>query len=300
MQQPASGFRSGYVAVVGQPNVGKSTLTNQLLQFKLSIATPKPQTTRHRILGIHSGPNFQIIFLDTPGIIEPGYRLQEVMMRAAYHAIQDADVVLFLIEAAARPNQKDLEILEKLKQVAKPIILVINKIDKVEAKTILPLIEAYRKLHGFLEVVPVSAKKGANIRELEEIIVKNIPVGLPFYPEDDVTDHPERFFVSEIIREKIFENYGDEIPYSTAVVIDEFKERRGRKDYVKARIIVERSSQKAIIIGKQGAALKEVGKKARAEIEEFLGRPVFLELWVAVREKWRKKDVFLKEFGYEN
>ncbi len=292
-------FKSGYVAVVGQPNVGKSTLTNNLLKFPLSITTPKPQTTRHRILGILSGDDFQIIFLDTPGLIEPAYLLQKMMMRAAQNAIHDADVILFMVEAGLKPQEKDLAILKSLIESRKPIVLAMNKIDLIDKKNVLPLIDAYQKIHNFSDIIPVSAINGENLNDLQAAILKNVPFGHPFFPADEVTDHPERFFVGEIIREKIFEKYSDEVPYSTAIVIDEFKERKGRKDYVKARIIVERDSQKAIIIGKGGKALKAVGQSAREEIEGFLERPVYLELWVAVRNKWRKKDHFLKEFGYE-
>jgi len=295
----ASNFKAGYVAIVGQPNVGKSTLTNELLKFRLSIITPKPQTTRHRILGILNGDNYQVIFLDTPGLIEPKYRLQEVMINAAVNATKDADLILFLVTAAAKAQEKDLAILEIIKKTNKPVILVINKIDIVSKSIALPCIDEYRQKHQFEAIIPISALKKENLDELEQAIIRVLPYGQPFYPPDLVTEHPERFFVSEIIREKIFQNYGEELPYSTAVVIDEFKEQEGRKDVIKARIVVERASQKGIIIGKGGAALKNVGQQARIEIEEFLGRPVFLELWVAVRDKWRKKDMFLKEFGYE-
>jgi GTPase len=299
MEKISKDFKAGYVAVVGQPNVGKSTLTNKILKYQLSITTPKPQTTRHRILGIHSGDNYQMIFLDTPGIIEPGYLLQKVMMKASQNAIRDADVILFLVEASLKPSNNDLDILENLKLAQKPIVMAINKIDLVDRKIVLPLIDAYQKLFEFSDILPISAKKETSLDILEKALLKNIPLGFPFYPVEDVTDHPERFFVSEIIRGKIFQKYGDEIPYSTAVVVDEFVEKKGRKDFIKARIIVERDSQKAIMIGKGGKALKMVGQLARTDIEEFLGRPVFLELWVAVKEKWRKKDLFLKEFGYE-
>ncbi|HPG41300.1 MAG TPA: GTPase Era [bacterium] len=299
MDLEASNFKAGYVAIVGQPNVGKSTLTNELLKFRLSIITPKPQTTRHRILGILNGDNYQVIFLDTPGLIEPKYRLQEVMINAAVNATKDADLILFLVTAAAKAQEKDLAILEIIKKTNKPVILVINKIDIVSKSIALPCIDEYRQKHQFEAIIPISALKKENLDELEQAIIRVLPYGQPFYPPDLVTEHPERFFVSEIIREKIFQNYGEELPYSTAVVIDEFKEQEGRKDVIKARIVVERASQKGIIIGKGGAALKNVGQQARIEIEEFLGRPVFLELWVAVRDKWRKKDMFLKEFGYE-
>ncbi len=298
MTNPAV-YKAGYVAVIGQPNVGKSTLTNNMLDFQLSITTPKPQTTRHRILGILSEENFQIIFLDTPGIMDPAYKLQQIMVKTAVSAGNDADVNLFLVDATKKPGDKDYEILKILEQINKPVILVLNKIDLLSKEKLLPLIDLYHKSYNFVDIIPVSALDGENVQELKKVIVNTLPAGMPFYPHDLVTEHPERFFVSEIIREKIFQNYGDEIPYSTAVVIDEFIEKKGRKDVIKARIVVERQSQKGIIIGKGGKALKNIGQLARQDIENFLDRPVFLELWVAVRDKWRKKDIFLKEFGYE-
>jgi GTP-binding protein Era len=293
-------FKTGYVTIVGQPNVGKSTLVNKLLDFRLSITTPKPQTTRHRILGIKSGENYQVIFWDTPGLIDPAYRLQRAMLKAAQTAVTEADAILFVIEASAGLSHKDVEIARILVSEKKPIVLAINKVDLVQKSLILPLIEAYHRLHFFTDIVPISALHGDNVDALEKAILQQLPAGPPLYPQDLVTEHPERFFVSEIIREKIFMSYGEEVPYSTAVVIDEFREQEGRKDLIKARIVVEKDSQKAIIIGKGGKALKNVGQLARQEIEQFLGRPVFLELWVAVREKWRQKDAFLKEFGYES
>ena len=292
-------FKSGYVAVIGQPNVGKSTLTNAILQFPLSITTPKPQTTRHRILGIYSQENTQLVFLDTPGLIEPKYKLQDRMMRAAQSAIQDADVNLFLIEAAPKPDKRDVDILQQLAAVGTPIILVINKIDVVQKEILLPLIDEYQNMYAFAEIVPISALKLENVDDLMQSVLNYIPYGPPFYPQDMITEHPERFFVSELIREQIFQQYSEEIPFSTAVVIDEFREQEGRKDFIKARIVVERDSQKKIIIGKKGQAIRRVGQMARVEIEKFLQRPVYLELFVAVREKWRKKDIFLREFGYD-
>lgn len=293
-------FRAGYVAVAGQPNVGKSTLINQLLRFKLSITTPKPQTTRHRIMGILTGPDHQLIFLDTPGLITPNYRLQEVMMESARRAMADADFILFLVVAAARPEPRDLEILTELAASGKPLLLGVNKIDLVHKSDLLPCLTFWGEKHPFIDIVPFAALSGENCDTLLERLIHHLPAGSPFYEPDALTEHPERFFVSEIIREKIFANYGEELPYSTAVIIDEFHEgERGRKDVIKARIIVERQSQKGIIIGKGGTMLRKVGQEARADIEAFLDRPVFLELWVAVRDKWRKKDTFLREFGYE-
>ncbi len=292
-------YRSGYVAVVGRPNVGKSTLINRILEVKLSITTSRPQTTRHRIIGIHSGETFQIIFWDTPGLLQPSYLLQEKMMKAATDAIGDADILLMVVEASDRPFKHDLEVLKQLQETTKPILVVINKVDLLDRKKVLPMIDAYSREEQVKEIVPISALTGENVDDVERVLVKHLPLGPPFFPPDQLTEFPERFFVAEIIREKIFLHYSEEIPYSTAVVIDEFRERPEQKDYIKARIVVERESQKGIIIGKGGRALKKIGKIARDDIESFLERPVYLELWVVVREKWRKKEVFIKEFGYD-
>ncbi len=285
--------------VVGLPNVGKSTLVNNLMRFRLSICTAKPQTTRHRILGIYSGENFQMIFWDTPGLIEPKYRLQEAMMRTAERAIADADFILFIVDVDHQDQSKNETLLTRFAAVGKPIVLAINKIDTISRDALLPIIDRYRHLYEFADIVPVSALHGDNVDELEKVLIRLLPVNPPFYPLDQITQHPERFFVAEIIRGKIFTNFGQEVPYSTAVVIDDFVEKPGKKDVIKARIVVERETQKAIIIGKKGKALKEIGKEARIEIEAFLQRPVFLELWVVVREKWRKKEKWLREFGYD-
>ena len=291
-------MKVGYCAISGEPNVGKSTLQNSLLGSKLSIVTPKPQTTRHRISGILTTSEYQIVFLDCPGIIEPHYELQSVMMRRVEQALQDADLIMFMVEATLQPGKREKGIIEKLKDYQKPLFLIINKIDLVKKQDILSLIEAYQKFHNFDEVVPISALTGDGLEILLELVVKCLPSGEPLYPPDQLAEQSERFFVSEIIREKIFLFYGEEIPYSTAVVIDEFIERQGRKDYVKATIYVERKSQKPILIGKRGSALKKVGEAARKEIEEFLGRKVYLELWVKIRKDWRKKPGDIKEFGY--
>ncbi len=294
-------FKAGYVAIVGRPNVGKSTLINNFLRFKLSIVTPKPQTTRHRILGVLNGEGYQIIFLDTPGIMEKAkYNLHKWMIKRAIEAMDEADLVLFVVEPM-QPTEADLKILDAIKERNKKTVLVINKIDRVPKVEVLPVIDTYSKLYDFADVVPISALKLINTDELLDVIIKNLPEGEPFYPPDMLTDRPERFFVAEIIREKVFQLYGEEIPYSTAVEIEIFKERddeHGGKDYIRAVIYVERDSQKAILIGRGGQALKKVGMRARQEIEEFLGRPVYLELWVKVKPKWRKNEAFLKEIGY--
>jgi GTP-binding protein Era len=291
-------FKAGYVALIGRPNVGKSTLMNALLGQKLSIVTPKPQTTRHRVLGISSGNEHQIIFLDTPGLLIPRYKLQETMVKTARSAIEEADVLLFMIEPDDKISQANHSILSELVATKKPLILTINKIDLVEKDKLLPIIDQYSQSFKLSSIIPISAIKADGLEKLKQLIIEHLPVGFPFYPLDTITDQPERFFVAEIIREKIFQKYGEEIPYSTTVTIEEFKEREQGKDYVRAVIYVERTSQKGIIIGKQGAALKKVGQIARAEIELFLGRPVYLELFVKVKEKWRQKETVLKELGY--
>jgi len=291
-------FKSGYAALIGQPNVGKSTLMNALLGLKLSIVTPKPQTTRHSILGILSEGNYQIIFYDTPGLLVPRYKLQDKMLKAAQRAIEESDLIVFMVEPDLRPSSLIKETLQSVVEKKKITILVINKIDTINKDDLLPIIEYYNETYQVEEIVPISALKGDGLDELKATLQKYLPYGFPYYPTDMITNHPEKFFVSEIIREKIFQNYGEEIPYSTTVVIEEFKENPDRKDYIRANIIVERDSQKGILIGKGGAALKRVGRLAREEIELFLERPVFLELFVKVREKWRQKDHFLKEFGY--
>ena len=291
-------FRAGYVTIIGRPNCGKSTLMNSLLNFKLSIVTEKPQTTRHSILGILTGESHQIVFLDTPGLLDPKYKLQEVMLKTVHNAINDGDLILFMTEAQADFLADDMHFLKQGYHQDKPIILTINKIDLVEKSTLLPLIDLYQKSYSFVEIIPISALQRDGLDLLLDTIIPYLPINPPFYPDDMITERPERFFVSELIREKIFLKYGEEIPYSTTVHIEEFKEREQGKDYIRAAIYVERTSQKGILIGKRGAALKEVGKLARTEIEAFLGRPVFLELWVGVKEKWRQDKKFLKASGY--
>ncbi|MEW6684864.1 MAG: GTPase Era [Candidatus Edwardsbacteria bacterium] len=290
-------FYSGYVAIIGKPNVGKSTLLNNLLGVKLSAVTPKPQTTRHRILGILSGENYQIIFLDTPGIFEPKYKLQEVMVKTAFLSIQEAEVVFLMVEATDS-LQETKEITKKLSKKEKPVFLLINKIDLVEKEKLLPLIDEYQKLFPFAEIIPISALKNFGLDDLLKTLLKYLPEGSPYYPSEMLTNQPERFFVTELVRQKIFEHYGEEVPYSTTVLIEEFRERAKNKNFIRAIIYVEKESQKGIIIGAKGQKLKEIGELARKEIEEFLGRGVFLELWVKVREKWRKNIKDLKEFGY--
>lgn len=294
-------FRSGYVAIIGEPNVGKSTLMNALLKQKISIVTDKPQTTRHKILGILSNNNRQIVFLDTPGIITPKYLLQEVMMHFAGSAVEDADIVLLLVDAQKVKEKRydsNNAAVEKIRSANKTTFLVVNKIDLMRKEEILPLLVELQLIFPFDEVIPLSASTGFNTDELINTIVKYLPVHPPYYDTEIVSDAQERFFVSEIIREKIFEQFKEEIPYSATVDVVDFKEREQGKYFIAADIIVERESQKGILIGKQGTALKRLGSTARKSIEEFLGHSVFLEMHVKVRSDWRGDAQWLNRLGY--
>lgn len=288
------GFRSGYAALIGKPNVGKSTLMNALIGHKLSIVTNKPQTTRQRVIGILTADDHQVIFVDTPGVIEPRYRLHEAMMHSVHDAVADADIVIFMADATLeRVDELSLEVARE-----RPMLLVINKMDLINRELALPLVERYQEHGRFEEVIPVSAVTGYNLDVLRQVIVDRLPEGPPFYPPDMISEHPERFFVAEIIREKIFELFRQEVPYAVQVNIVAYEENDAGKDVIDAEIVVERDSQKGIIIGKQGQALKKVGIRARKDIEELTGRPAFLRLFVKVREDWRNRDSFLKTFGY--
>jgi GTPase len=287
-------FRSGYASLIGKPNVGKSTLMNAFLGRKLSIVTAKPQTTRHRVLGVLSGEDHQVIFLDTPGIIQPRYRLQEAMMNVVDTAIADADVLVFMADASRdKPDAFSLERIGK-----RPALLVLNKMDLIQRQDALPLVAAYDALRSFEEIIPISARTGYNLDVLLDAIRQRIPPGPPYYPPDMISEHPERFFVAEIIREKIFQQFRDEVPYATQVNIVRYEERTDEKDFIDAEIVVERPTQKGILIGKGGAALKKVGTAARVDIEELVGRPIFLQLHVKVREDWRNRETFLRSYGY--
>lgn len=296
--------RSGYIAIVGKPNVGKSTLLNCLIGRKLSIVTRKPQTTRHRIVGVLTEPGYQIMFVDTPGIIEPRYALHRSMMKAVTGAAAEADLVLFV--ASVTDKSPDVVSLERV--AAGPSILVLTRSDLVAPTEALPLAEAYMGLREFDAVIPVSGKTGFQVDRLLTEIVARLPHGPRYYPEDMISEHPERFFVAEIIREKILELYREEVPYAVQVNIVEFQEaepdtgtrqRQTRKTRIRAEILVERESQKAILIGKHGSALKQIGVRARRDIERFLDDEVFLELFVKVSDDWRNTDRLLRDFGYE-
>jgi len=290
-------FKCGYVTIIGKPNVGKSTLMNSFFHQKLAIVSPKPQTTRHRILGILSGENHQIIFLDTPGLMKPKYHLQEAMLQTAQKSIRDADLLLVMV-SALKVNDRDEQIIDSLQDVPAKKLLLINKIDSVKKSLLLPIIDRFQKKMFFQEIVPISALRKEGLGLLQSLILKYLPENPPFYPSDMLSDEPERFFVAELVREQVFRYYGDEIPYATAVHIETFKEKPKEKDFIKAVITVEHNSQKGILIGKKGEALKKVGSLARSKIEQFLERPIYLELEVRVRKKWSKKSVYVKELGY--
>ncbi|MDD9147583.1 MULTISPECIES: GTPase Era [unclassified Sporolactobacillus] len=292
-------FKSGFVAIIGRPNVGKSTLLNQVLGQKIAIMSDKAQTTRNKIRGIYTTDDEQIIFIDTPGIHKPKHRLGEVMTATALATLNEVDLTLFIIDAEQGYGRGDQFIMDFLKKTASPVFLVVNKIDKVRPDDLLPLIERYRQLYRFAEIVPVSALQGQNVGTLMKQIRGYLPDGPKYYPDDQVTDHPERFIVSELIREKILQMTRDEVPHSIAVIIEQMKhdKDRGIVD-IQATIVVERPSQKGIIIGKAGSMLKKIGTLARKEIEALIGSKVFLELWVKVDKDWRDKEEELKNFGY--
>jgi GTP-binding protein Era len=290
-------FRSGFITVVGRPNVGKSTLINAVTGMKIAAVSDKPNTTRNRILGIRTLPDAQLVFIDTPGIHKARGKLGKAMVHTAMSAIEEADVILMMIEVKDPFGKRDSFIIGNL---PKPSILVINKIDTVRKGEILGVIDESRRFEGkFLEVIPVSAMKADGIDDLLATIVRYLPEGPKYFPEDMITDQPERFLAAEFIREKIFQLTKQEIPYKTAVVIEEFKDVPEKKLVrISAVIYVERSNHKGIIIGKRGEMLKEIGSLARQDIERVLGAKVFLELWVKVSERWTERENLIRDFGY--
>lgn len=296
--QEQNSFKSGYVSIIGEPNVGKSTLLNALMGEKIAIVTPKPQTTRNRITGILTTDSHQIIFLDTPGVVTPKYRLHDQMVKAAYTAITDADLVLYMIDVSRLNSGIEEKILDELKKAAQQVILVINKIDLIPNPALLPIIADYQEKFSFLEIIPISATTSNGVLQLRESIVNHIPEGPAYFPPDQLSDLPERFFVSETIREKVFLRTSQEIPYASSVVVEEFKERPNGKIYISAMLYVERQSQKGILVGKGGRTIKRIGQLARAEIEQFLETTVFLDLRVSVKADWRRDERKLKDMGY--
>ena len=292
--------KSGFATLIGRPNVGKSTLMNRLIGQKIAITSNKPQTTRNRIQTVYTCDEGQIVFLDTPGIHKAKNKLGEYMVNAAERTLKEVDVILWLVEPTTYVGAGEQHIAEQLKRVKTPVILVINKTDMVKREELLAVIDTYRKLHDFDEIVPVSAISGDNTETLIEQIFKYLPYGPMFYDEDTVTDQPMRQIVAELIREKALRCLNEEIPHGIAVSIDKMKERPGGKVMdIDATIICERDSHKGIIIGKQGSMLKKIGSAARYEIEEMLEMKVNLQLWVKVKKDWRDSDFLIKNFGYD-
>jgi GTP-binding protein Era len=293
-------FRSGYVALVGRPNVGKSTLLNRILGQKVSITSRRPQTTRHRILGIKTEGQVQAVYVDTPGLHRGGKRaMNRYMNRAASDALQDVDLVVFVVEGTRWTDEDEL-VLEKVRQVRCPVILAINKIDRVADKQVLlPYLQEAARHMDFAHIIPLSAKQGSQVDELERVVEALLPESTPFYPEDQVTDRSLRFMAAELVREKLFRKLGQELPYGLTVEIEQFKEEEGLFR-INALIWVERASQKAIVIGKQGVLLREVGREARLDMEQAFGQKVFLELWVKVKEGWSDDERALRSLGYDD
>ena len=292
----ATPFRAGFVTVVGRPNVGKSTLVNRLVGQKVAIVSNKPQTTRNRILAVMARPGAQLVLFDTPGIHKPMHEMNRRMVETAVRSVGQGDVVLWLVEAGEPPGAGDRFVRDVLVKAGRPVILVLNKIDRMTRQEVLPAIDAYKDLIQFSEIVPVSALKGDNVDRLEEVLLRSMPEGPALYPEDYLTDQPERFFVAEMVRERILHHTRQEIPYTSGVVIESFKEEEGLVR-IHAVIFVERESQKGILIGKGGSMLKTVGSEARRQIEDFLGSKVFLGLFVKVRTGWRENEQILSEMG---
>ncbi|MDZ7773206.1 MAG: GTPase Era [Balneolaceae bacterium] len=287
--------KSGYIAIIGKPNAGKSTLMNRILGQKISITTHKPQTTRHRILGIHSEEDLQIIFLDTPGVIDPRYELQKAMMRTVDRARSDADLILLIVdvEDPIIPGR----IFQAFKSTTQPVVLVVNKIDTVDRGVAEGVAGELHADYDFEETVYVSALTGEGIQELMELVKARMPEGPPYYPKEMLSEQPVRFFVAELVREQLFLQYHQELPYSCTVDVIQYDEREDL-DYINAEVIVNRDSQKGILIGKGGKAIKELGKAARETIEDFVGKKVFLDLHVKVRDKWRDNPNMVRNFGY--
>jgi GTP-binding protein Era len=293
-------YRSGFASLIGRPNVGKSTLMNQAIGQKIAIMSDKAQTTRNKIHGVYTTEDAQIVFLDTPGIHKPQSKLGNYMKKVAESTLGEVDVILFLVDVVDGLGGGDRYIIEQLKSVNTPVILVLNKIDQVHPEALLPVIGKYKELYDFAQIVPVSAILGSNVNTLLEQVIQYLPEGPQYYPEDQITDHPEQFVCAELIREKILHVTREEIPHSIAVYIEDMKVEGNGVVRISAVILVERDSQKGIIIGKKGALLKDIGKKAREDMERLLGSKIFLELWVKVKKDWRNQERVLNELGFRN
>jgi GTP-binding protein Era len=295
----AGDYRSGFVAVVGRPNVGKSTLINRLVGQKVAIVSPRPQTTRNRLLGILTLENAQVVFVDTPGIHAPKHRLGEAMVDTATGALADADVVLWVVDASVEPSDEDRQVAALLGGgLSAPLLVALNKVDRVSLRQVPERTAVYAALAPGADPLAISAIRGDNLGRLQEIIIARLPFGPAFYPEDEFTDQQERFMTAELIREQVLRNLRDEVPHAVAVLVNEFKPRREDLTYIAATVYVERDSQKAILLGANGAMIKRIGQAARLSIEQLLGTKAYLELWVKVRPRWRKRDEELRRLGY--
>ncbi|SCX56946.1 GTPase Era [Lysinibacillus fusiformis] len=302
MLETRSGYKSGFISIIGRPNVGKSTFLNRVIGQKIAIMSDKPQTTRNKVQGVLTSTDSQMIFIDTPGIHKPKHKLGDFMLKVAKNTLREVDVILFMVNAEQKLGKGDEFILEMLAGNSTPVFLVINKIDQIHPDELLGIIENYKERYEFAEIIPISALQGNNVESLLDTLSKYLPDGPQYYPADQVTDHPERFIISELIREKVLHLTREEIPHSIAVVIDKIRrdEENNDKIHVSATIMVERDSQKGIVIGKRGALLKEVGTRARKDIEMLLGSKVYLELWVKVQKDWRNKSTHLRDFGFRD
>jgi len=294
---PPAEFRSGFVSIIGKPNVGKSTLMNALIGERLSIVTAKAQTTRHRIFGILTGKDFQIVYSDTPGVMKPAYELQEAMMHYVKESLEDADVILFIVELGDKMDEDNAEILARLSKSGVPVLFVINKMDLSKGSQLEDKITYFKEFAGDIPIVSVSALQKSNLEALFNFIIEKMPVHPPYFPEDEMSDKTERFFAAEMIREKIFLNYKKEVPYSCEVVVTAFQEEE-KIIRIQSEIYVERPTQRGILIGKGGEALKKIGTEARKDMEAFFGKQVYLETFVKVDKDWRSSRIKLKRFGY--
>jgi GTP-binding protein Era len=291
-------MKSGFVALVGRPNAGKSTLLNRIVGHKLAIVSDKPQTTRTRIAGVKNYPDGQVVFVDTPGVHKPAHRMDVRMVDVALEAMRDVDLLTLVVDVSVREGPGDRYLLERVKQVGTPAILALNKVDLIAKAKLLPIIDRYRQAHPFVEYVPISALDGTNVDTLEKLFLQHLPEGEPLYPPDYVTDQPERVFVAEIVREQVLQFTRDELPFSTAVLVDSFEEpTEGQVMNLYCTILVERESQKPIVVGKGGAMIKRIGTAARAELERFFGSRVYLDLRVKVQSEWRNDERVLDDMG---
>lgn len=295
----ATKFRSGFITIIGRPNVGKSTFLNKVIGQKVSITSDKTQTTRNKIHGVLTTDQMQIVFIDTPGIHKPKHRLGDFMVKLALDTLNDVDVVLFMINAKEGYGKGDQYILEQLSKVTSPVFLIINKVDLIHPDNLFALIAQYKDKYDFEEIVPISALNGNNVTYLLELLEKHLPEGPKYYSDDQMTDHSERFMISELIREKALHHTREEVPHSVNVIVETMEERDNQMVFIQALIIVERESQKGILIGKKGSMLKKIGQEARESIEELLNKKVFLELWVRVKKDWRNREQLLKEYGFD-